>query len=147
MVPRPGLWAAHGNVDLVAAVGAQRQRNAVIARLGDDPTWQHHGDLQVGAAELLWDDGVQHVVGRVQRSGKARFHDAPQVIVLHGGEEIVDRRVIDVGRQDVEEAEVDRIADRTQHHGVIVAHRCGPGQAVVLVHTGHAGFGASVPWV
>ena len=28
---------------------------------------------------------------------------------------------------------------------MIVAHRCGPGQAVVLVHTGHAGFGASVP--
>ena len=144
VVPLPRLRAAHGNVDLVAAVGAQGQRDAVIAGCGDDPTRQHHGDLQVGAAELLRDDGVQHVVGRVQRSGKARFHDASQVIVLHRGEEVVDPRVIDVGRQKVEEAEVDRVADRAQHHGVIIAHRCGSGQAVVLVHTGHAGFGAPV---
>ena len=62
VVPLPGLWAAHGNVDLVFAVRAQGERNSVIAGFGDDPTWQHHGDLQVGAAELLGNNGVQHIV-------------------------------------------------------------------------------------
>ena len=144
MVPLPRHRAAHRNVDLVFAVRPQGEGNSVIAGFRHHPTWQHHGDLQVGAAELLGDDGVQHVVGRVQRSGKARLHDAPQIVVLDGGEEIIDRRVIDVGRQKVEEAEVDRLAERAQDHRVIVTHRCGSGQAVVLVHTGHAGFGAPV---
>ena len=142
VVPLPRHRAANGNVDLVFAVRPQGEGNSVIAGFRHHPTWQHHGDLQVGAAELLGNNGVQHIVRRVQRGGKARLHDAPQIVVLDGGEEIVDRRVIDVGRQKVEEAEVDRFADRPQHHGVIVAHRRGTRQAVMLVHTGDAGFGA-----
>ena len=143
VIPLPRIWTADRDVDGVLSIGSEGHRDAVVARGRHHPVGQDHRDMKIGAAKLLRNDRIEEVVGRIQRRSKTRFHHSSKVVVLDRGKEVVDRRIIDVGRQKVEESKVDRLADRAQHDGMVVAHRRGTCQAVMLVHPGHPGFCAT----